>query len=262
MEDVETEIAMGIITMNSERAKRHPCSLGAFVHLLDRSENLRCVVKDRRYRYLYVNQGWLLSVGIATADEVVGRTAMDLFPAWRAERYMREDCEVIEQGRHFDYEELSTTPGGGVEHWRSLKSPWMRNGRIVGVTGLGMRIEKKAMQEHRADVMPRLVEWMTRHACESRSIGEMAQQINMSRRSLERHFHEKTGESPANYRTHCRMERAKTLLRETGATIVQVAAECGYCDQSHFSRVFCKTVGMTPKNWQKKNSQKRGKQEA
>jgi PAS domain S-box-containing protein len=240
------------IAMDSARRKQGALELGVFGHLLEEAENLRCVVKDLEHRYLYVNRGWLRSTGFADIGEVLGKTAMDLFPAWRAERYMTEEREVIEHGRHFDYEEVASAPDGGSERWRSLKSPWRREGRIVGVTGLGMRIEADAMQDHRADVMPELVEWMSRHACEVHSIAELAGRSRMSLRSFERYFHETTGESPARYRLRCRIERAKALLCESGSSILAIAMECGFADQSHFTRVFHKETGVSPGEWRKK----------
>ncbi len=233
--------------MNSAREKTQgPFDLGIFAYLFEEAEDLRCVVKDREHRYLYVNRGWLTAVGFASADEVVGKTAMDLFPAWRAERYMREEREIMEAGAFLDYEEVATNPAGKKERWRSLNAPWIEDGRIVGITKLGVLLESGPDRDRRADAMPQLVEWMSRHACEAHSIEEIAHRNKISRRSLERHFHEMTGQSPAHYRTHCRIERAKAMLRESDTPITKVATKCGFADQSHLTRIFHKEVGVTP----------------
>jgi len=235
--------------------RRDSIDLGVFGHLIEHAENFRCVVKDREHRYLHVNRGWLVSTGYAEASEVLGKTAMDLFPAWRAERYMREEREILGQGRCFDYEEIAAAPDGGTARWRSLKFPWVEDGRIVGVTGIGMLIESGALRDHRADVMPDLLEWMARHACEVLTIEEIAEKHHMSRRSLERFFHEHTGESPVRYRMRRRVERAKELLRKSDAPLSRVAGECGFCDQSHFSRVFHKETGISPSEWRAKHTE-------
>lgn len=223
--------------------------LGAFACMFDHAVNLRCVVKDRRHRYVYVNRGWLDSLGFGSADEVLGKSALDLFPAWRAERYLQEEREVMEQGRHLDYLDYSVTPTGARERWRNLKSPWIRDGEVVGMTNVGMLFEKRALEEKRGDVMPFVVDWMTKHAAETLSISEIAEQCNMSRRSLERYFLEATGVSPARFRTRCRIERAKTLLRDSAADLVEVSEQCGFYDQSHFTRVFSSEAGMPPRKW-------------
>jgi AraC-like DNA-binding protein len=240
---------------DADMDKRVPVDLGVFGHLIENAENFRCVVKDRAHRYLYVNRGWLVSVGYRDSSEVLGKTAMDLFPAWRAERYMAEEREILEKGRCFDYEETAVLPGGGNARWRSLKFPWVEGGRIVGLAGIGMLLEHKALQERRADVRPDLLEWMEQHACDALSIEEIAKQNNMSRRTLERLFHEQAGESPIRYRLRCRIERAKALLRGTEEPLIRIAAECGFSDQSHFSRVFHKETGFSPSEWRTKESE-------
>ena len=234
---------------NCDAMEPLPPELGAFACMCEQAENFRCVVKDREHRYVYVNKGWLNSLGFESAGEVQGKTALDLFPAWRAERYMQEEREVMEQGAHLDFLDYSATPSGGKERWRNLKAPWIQDGKVVGMTNVAMLFEERALVEKRGDVMPHVVEWMAKHAAETLSITEIAEQCNMSRRSLERYFMEKTGESPARYRTHCRIERAKGLLQDSGMDLAEIAASCGFYDQSHFTRVFSKEAGVTPRKW-------------
>jgi AraC family transcriptional regulator len=45
----------------------------------------------------------------------------------------------------------------------------------------------------------------------------------------------------------CRIEEAKRLLAETEETLVEVGLRVGCADQSHFTALFHKHVGMTPK---------------
>ena len=120
---------------------------------------------------------------------------------------------------------------------------------VEGMTNVAMLFEQRALEERRGDMMPHVVEWMAKHAAETLSITEIAEQCNMSRRSLERYFMEKTGESPARYRTHCRIERVKALLLDSETDLAEIATRCGFYDQSHFTRVFSKEAGVTPCRW-------------
>jgi two-component system response regulator YesN len=43
-----------------------------------------------------------------------------------------------------------------------------------------------------------------------------------------------------------RIEKAKELLLEPGASIKQVSVACGYADPNYFSRLFKKVTGLTP----------------
>ncbi|MGH1559781.1 helix-turn-helix domain-containing protein [Caulobacter segnis] len=46
-----------------------------------------------------------------------------------------------------------------------------------------------------------------------------------------------------------RVERAKTLMRETDAPSARIALDSGFCDQAHMSRQFHAVVGSTPSRW-------------
>ncbi len=54
--------------------------------------------------------------------------------------------------------------------------------------------------------------------------------------------------TPHAYRMSRRIERAKELLRQ-GADISGVALDCGFCDQSHFTRVFKAVTAVTPREY-------------
>lgn len=76
---------------------------------------------------------------------------------------------------------------------------------------------------------------------------ELAATVRMSQFHFARKFRLSTGQSPHAYLTLRRMERAKHLLRETGMPLAQVAREVGYQTQAHFTGVFRRYVGLTPR---------------
>ena len=48
------------------------------------------------------------------------------------------------------------------------------------------------------------------------------------------------------------MELAKDLLSEGTVSIKEVAYSCGFSDEKYFTRVFRKTMGMTPTEYRAK----------
>jgi AraC-like DNA-binding protein len=54
--------------------------------------------------------------------------------------------------------------------------------------------------------------------------------------------------SPHKYLVRCRLQYARKLLltRKKEPSIVEVACECGFADQAHFTRHFRRTYGVTP----------------
>jgi AraC family transcriptional regulator len=73
--------------------------------------------------------------------------------------------------------------------------------------------------------------------------------VGLSQFHFARMFRRSVGRPPHGYLTDLRMERAKQLLRETDLPLAQVAARVGYQTQAHFTGVFHREVGTTPRTY-------------
>jgi len=62
-----------------------------------------------------------------------------------------------------------------------------------------------------------------------------------------RRFKQHTGNTPHQYVLRRRIERAKTLLRDRRFSLSEIAAQVGFSDHSHFSKMFRRVVGVTPR---------------
>ena len=49
--------------------------------------------------------------------------------------------------------------------------------------------------------------------------------------------------------TQCRIEKAKQLLKIPDLSITYISQQVGFHDHSHFSKTFCKIVGVTPQKY-------------
>jgi len=75
---------------------------------------------------------------------------------------------------------------------------------------------------------------------------DVCRAVNMSERSLRRHFLKKVGISWEDYRLRLRLCQAIELLDNTKMPIGEIAAEVGYTSQSAFARTFKSIMGMGP----------------
>jgi len=64
-------------------------------------------------------------------------------------------------------------------------------------------------------------------------------------------FRKSVGESPHEYIIRRRMERAQGLMLSTDKPLSEIAAECGFADQPHFTRLFSRVVGESPAAWRR-----------
>jgi AraC family transcriptional regulator len=84
---------------------------------------------------------------------------------------------------------------------------------------------------------------------ESIRVDELAAEAQMSPFHFARMFKKAVGHPPHAYITQLRMERAKTLLAEGKMSLRDIARNVGFQTQAHFSGVFHKRVGMTPRTY-------------
>ena len=78
------------------------------------------------------------------------------------------------------------------------------------------------------------------------SILELAQQVEVSDRTLRTGFRKLFDTTVIGYVTTLRMEQAELLLRENKLSIGEVANSVGYSNLSHFSAAFKRQFGITP----------------
>jgi AraC-like DNA-binding protein len=65
-------------------------------------------------------------------------------------------------------------------------------------------------------------------------------------------FKEMTGQSPFTYINLLRIEKACVLLQDNEETILSIALDSGFNDQTYFTRTFRKYKGMTPRKYKEK----------
>jgi LacI family transcriptional regulator len=81
------------------------------------------------------------------------------------------------------------------------------------------------------------------------SVDQVADEVGMSRRSLEKRFREMIGRSILEEIQLTRLERAKRLLRETTFPISKVAEMAGFGSAGYFIQFFQKQIGSTPRKY-------------
>lgn len=86
------------------------------------------------------------------------------------------------------------------------------------------------------------------------SIGDVADACAMSRSYFIRAFRETTGLTPHRWLMNERVELARGLLTDTRRPLADIATDCGFADQSHFTRVFTQAVGLPPGSWRREVS--------
>ena len=107
----------------------------------------------------------------------------------------------------------------------------------------------------------RLAPWQIRRVTEfieenlefNPTIGDLAKLCDLSGSYFAQAFRQMMGMAPHQWVMRRRIERGKFMLKGSDSSLATISASCGFFDQSHFSRVFMRFEGYSPREWRKLN---------
>ena len=95
-----------------------------------------------------------------------------------------------------------------------------------------------------------ILEFISKRIVDSElSLKEICDNFFISESQLRRNIYKRTGLSPNEYITMLRINKAKNELSSTDKPIKAISSECGFASPYYFSKVFSKTVGISPSQY-------------
>jgi two-component system, response regulator YesN len=98
-------------------------------------------------------------------------------------------------------------------------------------------------------IVERTLEKMAASYMQDITLSKVADELSIHPVWLSQVFKKETGHTYTDYLADLRINRAKTLLRETSMKIYEIAVAVGYNDLQHFGSLFKKKTGETPKEF-------------
>ena len=89
------------------------------------------------------------------------------------------------------------------------------------------------------------------HSHRALSVGQIADQLSVSRRALERHFREAMGNTIFDEINACRLNRAKRLLRETNLGVKAIASLAGFPSEERMRVAFLQSESLAPTKYRR-----------
>jgi len=85
----------------------------------------------------------------------------------------------------------------------------------------------------------------------SPTLDEISAKAHLSPFHFHRRFTDLIGQTPKHFLLACQIHRAKELLVERKKELAEIAKECGFAHQSHFTSRFKQATGLTPTRWRR-----------
>jgi len=207
--------------------------------------------KDKSGRFISANTAFLNYFKIDGIENLLKLTDFDLFSEEHAQRFRNDDQELMDSDQTFQNKiELIPNSTREVNWFITAKTPLKnREGLIIGIEGLTRDIRQNQSNIAFFDEFNASIKFIHNNLSSHISIKNLAELSGMTFKTFERRFKKKFKSSPINYIKQVRIEHACKLL-SSNYPIQFVCFECGFCDQSYFTRVFKSMMGITPKKFQ------------
>lgn len=220
-------------------------ALSSFVDLVDGLPQVMAAAKDVDGCYLYVNRGFAERVG-RRARDIRGATVNEIFAPELAQSYAAQDAEVLRTGRPLSgHLELIVRSDGRLGWYLTSKSRLVDDdGDVLGVAVMSVDLQSQMDSAHLG--LASALDAVRSDIAHSWRVNEIAELAGLSTTQLERLCRRTLGMSPRGVLQRLRIEHAVRLLSTTDLTAGEIAAACGFYDQSSFTRQFRAVLGLTP----------------
>lgn len=209
-------------------------------------------IKDQTGRYIDANDAFVRRARRRRVSDVIGRTAADLFPPELAASYEAQDRAVLLTGQAIR-NHLEVIAGLDGDHSR-----WFLTTKVVTRSrehgDVLVVVSTDAQFGDRADAATGLraaIEVAHERFADRLRVTDLATAAGMSSDRLERTMRRVLNISPKQYIVRLRTEHAARLLATTERSVAEIAAHCGYYDQSQLTRQFRDHVGLSPTEYRR-----------
>lgn len=228
--------------------------------LFDCLTDLTFFIKNLRGEYVVVNQELVARCGRREKRELIGRKADEVFPPPLGDSYRAQDELLLKTGDPILSQlELQLYHNGRLGWCLTNKLPLRgRQGQVVGLVGISKDLQ--APNERGADYAPlaAVIQHIRTHFGEPLRLADLARLGGLSPYQFDQRIRRIFQITTGQFILKVRMDTALRRLRETGDPIAMIALDCGYSDQSAFTRQFRQTVGLTPSEFRRTAPQKHG----
>jgi len=205
-------------------------------------------VKDHKRRYVAFNRRLLKVFDATHPEEVLGKSDDDFLPPHIMKEICKDDIHILNTGETLVNKVELVPRGNGFVDWSTTnKRPlYSSNGDICGLVGVTRPFSQGTTSMTRNKELKNAIKLMHEHFRDNISVNKLADSVHLSLSSFLRKFKASFNMTPKEYLRHLKVQEACHKIVQTTMSFAEIAYECGFSDQSHFSREFSRIMKEAP----------------
>lgn len=223
--------------------------------LFDLAPDVAFFVKDTHGCYVTVNQSLLDRHGLRDAAEALGKRPSEICPGDFGRIPAEQDERVLRTGKPL------------VEHlelqWYRPREPvWClttklplhdAEGRTIGIIGFSRDVRTPVQPEDIPLAFAAAIAEFEESPADHCSPSTLAARSGLSAAQCAKLIKRIFGLTPSQFIVKTRISAGSQLLRDTQQSVAGIAQDCGYQDQSSFTRAFRAVAGLTPLEYRRRH---------
>ncbi len=239
------------VTTDFFRDLADPSALGG---LFDFLPGVYLFIKDRGHRYVKVNRQLAALHGCRSDDDMIGKCDFDFNPPTLAAQYVEEDRKVMQERRPLRDRIWLVQDAAGMPHWHlCTKVPLIgRRDEVIGLAGVMRPYDRAGDAPGSYQRLTPVCDHVLARYREAMSVADLARLAHLSVSQLQREFQRLFGMTPTDYVLRVRLHMARRQLEHSSKPAGRIALDCGFYDQSHFTRIFRRETGLSPLEYRRR----------
>jgi AraC family transcriptional regulator len=159
----------------------------------------------------------------------------------------------------FSFSVVDALQGGAPEFYAQAAVQWLTAHLLLGPSrGFEWRhsLDRGRISDYR---LTRVLEYVDAHLSERLDLHVLSREAGISPFHFAALFSKAVGETPHRHVQHLRMQAARSMLRETDKSTLEIALTCGFGSASHFAAVFRRQFSQSPTEYRSQQPTFRGR---
>jgi AraC-like DNA-binding protein len=215
--------------------------------------NVVYFVKNERAEYVVVNRTLAERCGTTNKRDLLGKTAQQAFPPPLGKSFWEQDLKLLRSGEPvLNQLELHLYPTG-LRGW-CLTDKFPLRGekeKVVGIVGVSHDLHPPDERAEEYSSVAKAIRYAQDNLDSRLTTERLSGIAGMSGYQFDQRVRRLFRLTTGQLLLKLRMDLASEQLRDSDRPLITISLQCGYADQSAFTRQFRRTTGLTPGEYRK-----------